>query len=183
MKAGKEAGPRGQLFSGEFLVSFLMFMAAFTLLMGMWDTSTKDLFTEESTNTMEEMTVGALENIVRTPGVPSDWGAENVTSIGLANDSRVLMPDKVKALAHYMADNASDLCTGGTNYECNTHMLGIVGYQFHLNLTYLNGTTVIVNGTLAAAGRNPVNETNKLTVQRTAILNGEITRVYLTVWR
>jgi hypothetical protein len=174
---------RGQLFSGEFLMSLVLFMAALIMVLGLWSNSTAEILRAEGMRTMEDMGVDASEALMRTPGIPSDWGVQNVTSLGLANESRVLLPAKVKAFSHYLSDNQSDLCVDGKNYECNLHMLGIGGYDMYFNLTYLNGSTVVIDGVPSYAGRRPVNDTEKMTVVRTALLNGEITRAYLTVWR
>jgi hypothetical protein len=173
------------VFSGEFLLAFMLFLVSLSLLLSLWDSSTKDILEEENMRTMEGLSIDAAESLVRTPGIPSNWTADNVRSLGLSNQSRVLEPYKVKEFVRYMSTNLSDLCSasGASNYDCNMHMLGMGGYDFLFNLSYLNGSIVVVNGTAAYAGRVPVNESEKMTVQRTAIMGGDITRLYLTVWR
>ncbi len=173
------------MFSGEFILSFLMFMTAFALLLGLWGASTRDIFQAESARTMEDLGTDAAEALVRTPGVPGNWTASDVSSLGLANDSRVLSERKVLEFMLYMNDSDDSLCpvAGATNYDCNLHMLGIGGYDAYFNVSSLDGSTLVLNGTEAYAGRRPQNQTDEVTVMRTVLLNDEITRLYVTVWR
>jgi hypothetical protein len=173
----------GQVFSGEFILAFLMFMASLIIIFGLWGNFTRDIIHGESMKSMEETAVDASEQLVRTPGSPPDWGRGNVTSIGLANESRILLPSKVKSFVRYMSTSAADPPCTQSNYECNIYMLGMGDYDVFFNISYLNGTTVTLDGTPVYAGKPSVNETNKITVVRTAILNDEISRVYLTVWK
>ncbi|MFH0861854.1 MAG: hypothetical protein V1875_02385 [Candidatus Altiarchaeota archaeon] len=179
----KPNSDQGQMFSGEFILGFILFAVAFAMMISLWDTTTRDVLRAESIREMNDAAVNAAETLVRTPGVPSDWNRSNVASLGLANQSRILHPLKVKEFVHYMSTNETGLCGSEKNYQCNLHMLGLGGYDFMMNISYVNGTTVNVNGTPAYVGRPPVNETERITVLRTTILNDEITRLYLTVWK
>lgn len=185
MKGAARTTRRAQIFSGEFIISFLVFITAFSLLIGLWGTSTRDIFAAESSRTMEDLGTDAAEALVRTPGVPENWTATDVTSLGLANGSRTLSERKVKEFMLYMNDSDDSLCpvAGATNYDCNLYMLGIGGYDAYFNLSYLDGSTAVVNGTKAYAGRKPQNQTDEVTIMRTVILNDEIARLYVTVWR
>jgi len=175
---------RGQSFSGEFLVGFVMFMGCLILLLAMWNNSTKDVLITERKMIMSEQGVNAIEKLVRTPGTPDNWGVGNVTSLGLVNNSRILMPEKVKAFVRLMSDTDNDLCKPGIpNYECNAYLLGMGGFQFRFNMTYMNGTVAIVNGTRAETGRWWDNYTDSLALTRTAILGDEIVRIRFIIWR
>ncbi|MFH1054738.1 MAG: hypothetical protein V1744_01455 [Candidatus Altiarchaeota archaeon] len=179
----KTGEPRGQMFSGELLIALVVALAAIILILGLWSSSTREVLETEGFKDMEEAGVDAAEELVRTPGIPSDWGVENVTSLGLANESRILMPHKIRSFIEYMSNDVSTLCSGGMNYECNLHMLGMGGYQFWFNLTYMNGSTVNAEGTPAWTGVRPGSGNNTITIVRTAILEGKVTKMYLTVWR
>ena len=173
----------GQIYSGEFLVGFVIFMSALTVILTLWNTVYSDIFDMEGRHTMESFGSDAVEKLVRTRGVPVDWGVDNVTSLGLINESRILMPEKIYALSHLMDDTQSDLCTGMSNYECNAYLMGLGRYHFFMTFSYLNGSQVVVSAKDATAGRQPVNETEVMTIMRTSILEGEIVRLYVTVWR
>jgi hypothetical protein len=173
----------GQVFSGEFILAFMAFMAALILLLNLWGTSTREVLNAESQATLEDYGVEAAEKLVRTPGTPLNWTSDDVLSIGLANESRRLMASKVLNFTHLMSDADTDLCGPESNYECNLYLLGIGGYNFHFNLTYLNKTQLVLDGMPAVTGRLPTAEQEEITVVRTALLNGEIVRMYFTVWR
>ena len=173
---------RGQVFSGEFIIGFLLFMACLALLLSLWDSSTRDILVAENLRSLEDHAVDAAEQLVRTPGFPAEWTVGNVTSVGLANESRVLSGRKLKEFVRYIRDNESNLCGSGSNYECNMHMLGVGGYYVYFNISYFNGSTASVDGMNIFSGRRPVNDTQRITVVRTALLNDEMTRVYLTLW-
>jgi hypothetical protein len=178
-----KTGNLGQVFSGEFILAFLMFMMALIIIFTIWGNSTREVMGGESMHGMEEMAVDAAEQLVRTPGSPSDWGPQNVTSLGLANESRILLPSKVLMFIRYINDSVTDPPCTQSNYECNLHMLGIGGYDVFFNVSYLNGTTVKIDDNNIMSGKYPVNDTEKITVVRTALLNDEVSRIYLTVWK
>jgi hypothetical protein len=174
----------GQVYSSEILIAFLIFMVSFTLLIGLWDSSTTDILRTEGMKTMETVGIDAAEVLVRTPGIPSNWSSNDVLALGLINESRVLSAAKIGNFTHYMSTTDNDLCPSSpSNYDCNLYMLGIAGYDFYFNISYLNGSTAIAGGAPASVGRRPSNETMMLTVTRTALLDGDVTRLYLTVWR
>ncbi len=174
----------GQVFSGEFLLGFMLFMAALVIMLNLWDVSTSDVLTLENRRAMAEYSVEAAEKLVRTPGIPADWGVWNVTSLGLANESRVLMEHKLLSFKELMSDENTTLCSlpGSTNYDCNAYVMGIGGYDFYFNLTYLNDSTVTYNNVSYYTGRPPVNESERITVVRAALFNNELARIYFTVW-
>ena len=174
---------KGQVFSGEFLLSFVLFLTALILLLSLWTSSTRDVLTYERRKTMEELGVSAAEKLIRTPGYPDEWNASSVTSVGLANVSRILSPRKIIEFTKLTDDSSAGSCGAGSSYECNVHMLGIGGYDFSFNLTYLNGSTVVLDGYPASSGRFKVDEKEAVTITRTAILNDDIVRMYFTIWR
>jgi hypothetical protein len=165
------------------MLGFVLFLAAVTLIIGLWNTTIREVLSTENDIAMEETGSDMAEKLLRTPGYPENWDESNVTSIGLANQSRVLMRRKILSFIHLTRDNETGHCSGGRNYECNTHLLGIGGYQFQFNMTYLNGSTIILNKTLALSGRAPVNETRSVTIERTGLLEGDVVRAYITIWR
>ena len=173
---------RGQMFSGEFLLALVTFMAAFIIAMSMWSTTMRETMESENVKVMENTAVDAAENLIRTPGVPANWTVEEVLSVGLANSSRVLSERKVADFVYYMSDSNGSLCSGGSNYECNQYRLGMEGYNFYFNMTYMNGSTVQARNVSAYTGRLPLNETHVVTVTRSVIFNDEISRIYFTVW-
>lgn len=175
---------RGQSFSGEMLLAFAIFLACLILVLTLWDNSMRDVLSSENRRLMEEAGVTAAEKLIRTPGTPADWNRSHVASIGLANESRFLMPHKVKEFVRMMDDSEPGLCGAGmSKYGCNSYMLGMGAFHFKFNMTHLNGSVVKTGGVPAEAGRLWENSTDSLTIVRTALLGDEIVRIRLTVWR
>ena len=173
---------KSQLFSGEFLVSYLIFTTALVIVLYMWDSNLSEINAAERQQDMSDLGVKATEQLLRTPGSPRNWTADNFTVLGLANESRVLQRDKIAGFVFIMSATNNSLCLNATNYECNRYLLGLGRYDFAFNLTYMNDTTVRINNTLSFAGKYAVNETRRITVVRTAILDDNLVKLYFTVW-
>jgi hypothetical protein len=176
---------KAQVFSGEFLLAYFIFMTVIILALLLWYNTTRDVSYVESYKLMEEKAVDAAEQLVRTPGIPDDWNATNVLSVGLANGSRILSAAKIgRFLDLTNASSYDDLCDDPSlsNYDCNRHLLGLSGYDFQYNISHLNGSIISVDGKLAVSGKAPINQTRLITIQRTALLDGETVKTTLTVW-
>jgi hypothetical protein len=174
----------GQIFSGEFVVSYLIFLVVLMLLLYLWNTTTRGILDSDTQYSINEASVDVAEQLVRTPGNPFNWTARNVSSIGLANESRRLMRYKIIEFIRMLNTSDTSLCDGGNpNYECNRYLLGLGNYELYFNLTYINKTTVVLNDTQCYVGRPPVNETRKITVVRAALIDEDIVLLYLTVWK
>lgn len=169
---------RGQAFSSEFLLAYFVFMIVLSMALYAWTLSTKKIIENERLLDMESQAIDASEQLIRTPGYPLDWNKTSVESIGLASESRVLDWTRVSYFIDLMTTSTDDLCTisDSSNYECNRYLLGLGVYDFHFNLLYTNGTSI------ASTGKEPVNETHRIGVERTAILNNSIVNTVLTVW-
>ncbi|MBU0761610.1 MAG: hypothetical protein KKD39_01165 [Candidatus Altiarchaeota archaeon] len=176
--------PSGQMFSGDFLLGFVIFFAALTLILSVWSTTTREILSGENHLAMEERGSDAVEKLLRTEGIPRNWSETNVLSVGLANSSRILQETKVSSFITMMRDNVSGDCGGTyTKYECKRYLLGMGEYNFLINISNLSGSTVYVNGMPAVSGRFPVNQSLSLKIERTAVYMGEIVRIDLTAWK
>ncbi|MFH1788126.1 MAG: hypothetical protein ABH834_01945 [Candidatus Altiarchaeota archaeon] len=176
---------RGQVFSGEFLLAYFIFLTVMILAVLLWHNTERDITEAETLRLLEEKSVEASEQLVRTRGVPADWSASNVLSVGLAEESRILSEDKISEFTDLMSDARYDsLCNDValSNYACSRHLLGLSGFDFAYELNYLNDSPVTVYGKTAETGKQPVNQTRLITVERTALLDNETVRATLTVW-
>lgn len=183
MLSKKFKGKRAQVSSGELLMAYFIFFLVLTMAITIWSNTTEKIKGSERFYDLEETAVDLAEKLVRTGGVPSTWDKENVTVIGLANEPRVLDQGKVLEFLDMMNDSAyNNPCTGISNYECNKPILGMGKYEFYFTLKDINGTTMEIENISCITGRAPIDEIEKLTVVRTAILEGGIVRVILTVW-
>jgi hypothetical protein len=158
----------------------------------MWTTTTFQINQSELVFTMDESATHAVEKLVRTEGLPMNWSglaAENISAVGLSsNASRILDPKKIDRLVILMDDSVTSAihdnpCNDGisppplpTNYECNRHFLGLGRYNFHFNVTYLDGTLI------DESGSPPSDADFIISKKRSALFDTEVVTVTLTVW-
>lgn len=175
---------KAQVISAEYMIAFFLFFAATVVIMSLWNQVTADAIETETDTRLESIADDAAETLLRTQGLPTNWSRDNVTSIGLANVSRQILRYKVEEFIELLNDTQTDLCDySGTNYECNKHMVGVSGYDFYINFSDINGTTLTLDNGRALAGRLPVNETKSITITRTGLLDDEVVKATLTIWK
>ena len=184
---------KAQASSTELLIAYFIFFLALTMAVVLWTDTTETINNRERLTDFEELSSNIAEKIIRTPGDPSNWTSDKVSVIGLAYEPRTLSPEKILAFIDLMNDSKpSGACPGLSNYECNKHLLGVGKHNFYFalketnwtaaNWTDMNWTIMIMGNMNYTAGKYPVNDTEKITVKRTAILQGNITRMEFTLW-
>jgi hypothetical protein len=184
---------KAQASSAELLLAYFIFFLAVTMAVILWTDITGTINSRERLTEFEDLATNIAEKLVRTPGAPSNWTTNNVSVIGLAYEPRTLSPEKLLAFIDLMNDSKpSPECPGLSNYECNKHLLGVGKHNFYLAVketnwtdtswTDMNWTYVRIGGINCTAGKYPVNDVERITVKRTAILQGNVTRVEFTLW-
>ena len=181
---------KGQASSAELLLAYFIFAICLTIFVTLWTMTTETINSSERFDDFENLASNIAEKLVRTPGYPSNWSADNVTVVGLAGEPRMLDNAKVLAFIDLMNDSKMSSnagCIGLKNYECNKDLLGVGKYNFYMELQYMNWTagnwSIVMAGNITcAAGRSPVNDTEEITVMRTALFQGNITRMRFTLW-
>ncbi|MFC2162833.1 hypothetical protein ACFLRF_04055 [Candidatus Altiarchaeota archaeon] len=174
---------KGQAFSLEIVISYMIFLVILVMILYLWNMTTREIMEANTQKNINEISIDMAEQLVRTPGNPRNWTADNVSTIGLANESRRLMRGKMVSFMHLMDTVNGSLCSDGdSNYECNRYMMGVMAYDFYINITYLNKSALEIDGTQVVIGRSPVNETELVTVVRAALVNESIVLMHLTVW-
>jgi hypothetical protein len=178
---------KAQASSAEFLIGYLIFFLILTMAITLWVGTSTKIERSERLYDFEEVAAETAEKLVRTRGVPSEWGRENVTVIGLAGEPRMLEKSKIIEFVRIMNDSSDAIhlngnCDGISNYECNKERLGIGRFNFYFILKNVTGGIEYVDGIPCAAGRPLANETQLVTITRTALIGGNITRMDLTVW-
>ena len=176
---------RGQVFSGEFILAYMVFLVVLTLVIYLWNTNYRAIGMAEGQKEIHYSAVNAAENLVRTSGSPTGWDRFNVESFGLVNMSRRLDPRKLLEFAESMNNSLSDgLCApaGSTNYECRKYLL-VGGYDASFELRFLeNDSVVAVDGTAISGGVSSGNSKSLVHVERSAILLDDIVVLNLEVW-
>ena len=165
---------KGQLFSGDIAIATMVFLASLSIAFFLWNIVGEDMRRGEMIRDMESMGSGAVENLIRNPGVPEDWNQYNVITPGLSSEDRVINATKLKYFISLM--NAS------SGYEDNKHLLGTGVFDFYFNMSGVNGSVVRVDGIRAIAGRYPEDELYSLTLTRAALFNNETVLIKFTIW-
>lgn len=176
---------RGQVFSGELLLAYVIFTLVLIMVVYLWGNTIKGIFESEDMYDLETTAADVSENLMRTPGVPETWNKTTVQTVGLVNKSRILNEDKVLDFIDLMDPTLNDnSCEGGvSNYVCNKHLTGIGVYDFYFSMEYLNGSVISIKGQACTTGKQPENETKKVTMTRTGLLNTTIVQTKVMVWR
>jgi len=94
-------------------------------------------------------------------------------SIGLASQSFVLNQTKIS----YFMD---------LNYDDSKKLLGLEGYDFYLEIKYLDGTFVNIGGNDVDYGMHPEATSDIVVAKRMAVLEplpGSLVYVYVGVWQ
>ena len=165
---------KAQAFSSEFLLAYFIFLMVLSIAFYMWDSTILDITQSEKIYGIEETCNDISEKLLRTQGNPKNWTSSNVLSVGLADENRILNPDKILNFVSMMNESG---------YEDNAYLMGAGKYDFYFNLTNLAGNSIIINNKICVAGKIPTNDTEYImTVRRTAILNNEIVRVRVTLF-
>jgi hypothetical protein len=169
-----EANRKGQLFSGDIAIATVVFLTALSLALYLWDSTVDDINNAESMRDMARLGSEAIEQLVRTPGMPSDWNYATVEVPGLAQEDRVINATKAAYFIELM---------NATNYEENGYLMGIGPYQFYMNVTDLDGDPVMVGNTTFLTGLVPESDYESLSLFRTAIYNETVVRLNFIVWK
>ena len=81
---------RAQIFGGEFLLAYTVFLIALSLAFILWSNSQVSVLSSEGIYEMEDISNNVVEQLIRTKGIPENWTYENVKSVGLSNRARIL---------------------------------------------------------------------------------------------
>ncbi len=136
---------KAQIMTWDVMVASSIFLLSFGAIYYVWNVSIIEMERSEKAYDMREVSTRSIEQLIRTPGVPEDWGWDemNKSVIGLAKlDTtfgskkvldRVLDPEKVLSFIYLI----------NTTYNVNEgikYRLGIQDYEFYLKITCLNTT-------------------------------------------
>jgi len=116
---------KAQANSVELLVGYFIFAMALTIAITLWTTTWDNVNKAEKLDDFETTATYIAEKLVRTPGYPENWTPDNVITIGLANDPRILDNEKVEHFIDMMNDthpSSKPSCNGISNYECNKYL-------------------------------------------------------------
>ncbi|MFH1285307.1 MAG: hypothetical protein ABIH99_01870 [Candidatus Micrarchaeota archaeon] len=161
-KTSKGQGLALDLIAAFFILSLLLLAFAST-----WNSLI--IHSGESMEAEEQRAYFASDMLLESPGLPANWSEENVERIGIV-DSRLEIDEQKLRQAVEM------------NYTLMRRSLNLERGDVYINVSYLNGTLVIANGTNASIGLPPLNATHIIKVERLALFNNERVKMNLLFW-
>ena len=166
----------GQIWSIDLAVSAVVFLGVVVFIFFIWNNVSLESQEQSAYRDVETRALILSDSLIRTPGVPADWTGTTVKVIGLAETcgvfcENVLSPGKVQEFV------------SGISYNTARGLLGLRNSEFYFALRDLNGTLLAPWGTPLEKGAAPSpNATVVVPTERFALLDGNMTRVVLTVW-
>jgi hypothetical protein len=143
------------------IVSFIVFVFILVFFLTFWFNGLASANSTIIRNNIEYELIGVSDNLLKTPGYPSDWetNTSNITSLGLVREPNVLYPSK---LANFTNLSYANLKT----------KLGI-SYEFYFYVQDLGGNN------LYETGNATIGEVNSVAITRFAVLSGQPVKVGL----
>ena len=127
----KYKNKKGQIWSLDFVTSVTVFLMVLIPLLFIWNyvniQNEQQIFFDD----VETSALFISDSLIRTKGNPEGWNTANVVQIGLAAKENTLNTTKVSYL----------ISMGNSEYN-RTRTILTGGYEFFLNLTDINGTSI-----------------------------------------
>ncbi|MCX8195242.1 MAG: hypothetical protein N3G22_04020 [Candidatus Micrarchaeota archaeon] len=170
----------GQLSSAELIVSISFFVVALMVFFIMWNWLTTTYYEEAADKEMQFAAAAFSDVLIYSAGVPEGWDCtlctpesmpfpRNAPSFGLAQSPNVLQRNKISQLRTLYYSNT----------QLVTERMGVGKYSFSVQVQSTNGSQLYQFGEFFAQ-----NETvSSATVQRLAIMDGELVIVKVSLWR
>ncbi len=88
----------GQVFSADATIGLSLFVVTLVLSITLLNTHMQDKIEIAREERASQIAFQAADFLIRTPGFPSDWDANTVQLIGLADPAYIIQPEKVTQL-------------------------------------------------------------------------------------
>jgi hypothetical protein len=161
---------KAQAWSMDFAASVVIFVTALILVMFALNYTLNQNQQQISFNIMENAAMAVSDSLVRHPGIPLNWTAATVTTIGLASQENVLNETK---LGEFMTMDDNTIKS----------LLGIANYEFYFEVRYPNGTLAnLPGGSQIAKGSYPSAASITIPVERHALYMEKPARMVLILW-
>ena len=123
---------KAQLFTQDFILSIVMFLAIVSLGNSAWENVMEKTSSDDTIGYMQQKAFYITDIIIKTRGYPEDWNSTDVELAGLSGGKN-----------HMLSIEKIDMF-GNVSYSQCIDMWDIPGYGF--NLTIRNSTDIILSG-------------------------------------
>jgi hypothetical protein len=161
---------KAQAWSMDLAASIVIFVTALALAMFALNYTMNQSHLQLQSVMMENAAMSASDSLVRQAGVPQDWTAATVTTIGLASRENVLDETKLQEFL-------------GLDGNTTKELLGIGNYDYYFDVRYPNGTIAsLPGGQQITKGSYPSSATAIIPAERHVIYMEDIARMRLILW-
>ena len=161
---------KGQMWSMDFIISFIMFFMAVVLVLFAWDYATTENYEQMLFNDMQSTGLIVSDVLVRTSGSPQDWNM-TAMAIGLASEENTIDENKLRNFVFYM------------DYNDSRRIMGMGSYEYYFIMKNLDNQTMLIDGQPTVKGNYPpVYVKNIVPVERYVLYGGELAKLSFIVW-
>lgn len=154
---------KGQVFSYDLLIAMAVFMILFFLLTVMFESNIEQMQESEEFKEMKLLAASAANNLILTPGRPSNWQKLSVVEdIGLVKYKRVILNSKLTAF-------------NNINYDKAKNLMNLRDYEFYASIEQ-NNIKVFEKGSL-------VSTAEQAAIYRVVEYNGKPARFYFVLYK
>ncbi len=156
--------PKGQLFSGDFMLSIGIFFVVIIVILISFTRISEQTRAEDLRADLDSGSIFATDVLMKTEGFPSNWDNTSVIVPGFL-DNGTLSSTKIFRFTQL-------------DYSRAKYMIGLSEFDFNMNVTRLNGSTVfnIYGGQLMQAESVAVTD-------RVGVMDGQLVKIRFLIWK
>jgi len=158
---------KAQLWSLDFVVSLMIFLSAVVAVLFSWNYISANAAETQALKELQLKVMTLSDSLIRTQGLPVNWGNATVEVFGLAETENVLNATKLAILVNMST----------YEYDRARAILDLGAYDFYLEAKDLNGTVFGNTSKPLASNAGVV-----IPIERFAMYGGRIARVKLIIW-
>ncbi len=156
---------KGQLITTDLIFALILTLATIVVINAQWGIMLDNFENYELRISAEKAAYSSMLSLISGKGYPADWNSTNVVVVGVGRDRKNII-DGWKFVQLM-------------NIENNTlgEKIGIPEYNVHINLTTGAGATINSTGLV------PTEPIVSARVMSFVSFNGELSKIYFTVWK
>jgi len=164
---------KGQIFTLDMVIASIIFASVLSSSMMLWQFQRDKAHSEEQRIDMETMSGRTMSLLMETKGLPENWTqypTDDIYSFGLVDEYLVVNRTKLNDLS-------------ALDYNSVKEILGILGpdYEFGFEVSVMGDEGYIIDASFGLVPDS--NSSEVIVVSRECILDGDLARAVLEVWK
>lgn len=156
---------KGQVVTVDLIFALILALAVIVVINAQWGIMLTSAENSELRISAERSAYSAMLSLVNNGGYPADWNSTNAVVVGLGQDRKGVI-DGWKFIQLMEIDN-----------DTLGEKIGVPEYKIHINLTSAHGAAINSTGIV------PDEPSVSARVMSFVSFNGELSRIYVTVWK